>query len=295
MTRYGYQLSADDDVSAAASRAEHLGFDYVCAGEHVVFRRPTLNGLIALSVAAGATHRIRLLSALTVLPLYPAALAAKMIATLDAASGGRLEVGIGVGGDYPNEFEACGVPIRERGARTDEALQVLELLLTKDHVTFNGRYTRLNDVSIEPKPFQKPHPPIWIGGRSPAAVARASRFGAWLPYLSTPEQVAKGLARMRELSEPGAQLRVAVLVGLTVYEDGERARNEAAAFASRSYGKDFAPLVDRFLVAGTPEECRNRLARYYAAGAQTMILQLACDPADRSEMLERLAAEVLDR
>lgn len=95
-----------------AVRAEEQGFDFVACGEHVFFHGPVSNAFVTLAAAAGATRRIRLMTALTVLPIYPAALAAKMITTLDGVSDGRVEIGIGVGGEHPPEFEACGVPVR---------------------------------------------------------------------------------------------------------------------------------------------------------------------------------------
>lgn len=114
---FGMMLRGTRGIEASAWRIEELGFDYVGSGEHVAFHVPTPNNFISLAAAAGATQRVKLLSAVTVLPLYPAVLAAKLAAALDVASGGRLTLGVGVGGEYPRGFEACGVPVHERGAR----------------------------------------------------------------------------------------------------------------------------------------------------------------------------------
>src|SRR3954468_3172562 len=122
-------LSSDQTAVAAEARAaEGAGYDGVATGEHLFFHGPHPNGFVALAAAAGATSRVRLLSALTVLPMYPAALAAKLATTLDQVSGGRFDMGIGVGGEYPPEFEVAGVDVAERGARTDEALGLLHAL-----------------------------------------------------------------------------------------------------------------------------------------------------------------------
>jgi alkanesulfonate monooxygenase SsuD/methylene tetrahydromethanopterin reductase-like flavin-dependent oxidoreductase (luciferase family) len=123
--RFGTALRSPSDVAASAQRIEALGFDVLGCGEHVSFHGDTANGFVSLSVAAGATSRIQLMSTITLVPLYPAALLAKLGAALDVASGGRFMLGVGVGGEYPNEFEACGVPVKQRGSRTDEALEVL--------------------------------------------------------------------------------------------------------------------------------------------------------------------------
>src|SRR3990172_10408627 len=112
-------------------------------------------------------------SAVFLLPLRGAAVAAKEIPSVDVISGGRLTLGIGVGGEYPKEFQAVGVPVRERGARTDEAIQVLRRLWTDDNVTFDGRFTKLDGVTLQPKPAQPGGPPMWIAGRSPAALRPA--------------------------------------------------------------------------------------------------------------------------
>ncbi|HEY7007978.1 MAG TPA: LLM class flavin-dependent oxidoreductase, partial [Jatrophihabitantaceae bacterium] len=159
---------AAGDVAAAARRAERDGFDAVACGEHIFFHGPVPNAFVSLAAAAGATQRIRLLSALTVLPVYPVALAAKLAATLDRVSGGRLDLGVGIGGEYPPEFDAVGVPVRERGRRTDEALELLGLLFRGEPVDYAGRYTTLRGQRLAPTPVQRPGPPVWIGGRREA-------------------------------------------------------------------------------------------------------------------------------
>jgi alkanesulfonate monooxygenase SsuD/methylene tetrahydromethanopterin reductase-like flavin-dependent oxidoreductase (luciferase family) len=140
-TQFAISLPHGAGVPLAASEAERLGFDYVSSGEHLAFHGPPSNSLISLSAAAGATSRIGLLSAVTLVPLYPAAVLAKLVASLDAVSAGRFHLGVGVGGENPVEFEAAGVPVAERGARMDESLDLLHRLLGSDEVTFRGRYT----------------------------------------------------------------------------------------------------------------------------------------------------------
>src|SRR3972149_5089303 len=124
-----------------AARIEQLGYDSVWTSEHIFFYFPTLDALTTLAATAALTSRIRLGTAVLLLPLRPAALAAKEIPSVDVISGGRLILGIGVGGEYPKEFEAVGVPVRERGARTDEAIRVMKMVYTQESVTFEGRFT----------------------------------------------------------------------------------------------------------------------------------------------------------
>ena len=191
---FGIGLRRLDDISEDARNAEALGYEFITTGEHVLFYGPIGNGLISLAAAAGATSDIKLMTAITLVPLYPAALLAKQIAALDVLSHGRFNLGVGVGGEFAKEFEACGVPVKERGARTNESLEVLKKLWTEDEITFKGRFTTLPGVTMEPKPTQKPHPPIWISGRSDAAMKRCANYGTgWLPYMYTPEKLAASI------------------------------------------------------------------------------------------------------
>ena len=116
---FGTALRSPFDVANSARYIENLGFDILGCGEHVSFHGDTANGFVSLSVAAGVTSKIQLMSTITLVPLYPATLLAKMGAALDVASDGRFIFGVGVGGEFPPEFEACGVPVKERGVRTD--------------------------------------------------------------------------------------------------------------------------------------------------------------------------------
>ena len=206
-----------DRVLPRARRAEELGYDVVACGEHVFFHAPTTNALVALAGIAGVTSRVRLLSAVTVLPVYPGALAAKMVATLDGISGGRFELGVGVGGEFPAELAACGVDPAERGPRTDEALEIMTRLFAGEEVRFAGRFARLDGLRLDPLPVQRPGPPVWVGGRRPASLRRAARFAdVWLPYMVDPERFAAGLAEVRAqataLGRP-APAGAAVLLG----------------------------------------------------------------------------------
>src|SRR3972149_3686923 len=130
-----------------AARVEELGYDSVWTSEHVFFYFPTFDALPTLAAPAPPPP-----------PLRPAALAAKEITSVDVISGGRLTLGIGVGGEYPKEFQAVGVPVRERGARTDEAIQVLRRLWTEDGGTFDGRFTKLDGGTPPPKPARRRRP-----------------------------------------------------------------------------------------------------------------------------------------
>lgn len=291
------QLEGPGGLAAEARRAEQLGFDLLASGEHVFFHGPTSNAFLTLAAAAAVTERIRLLSALTILPLYPMALAAKMAATLDLISGGRFDLGVGVGGEYPPEFAASGVPVAGRGARTDEALAVMLRLLAGERVTAEGGFGSVQDLRLEPPPVQRPHPPIWVGGRRTPAVRRAGRFAdVWMPYMVSPQSFARTLAEARTFAEqagrPAGSLTGALFIWGSVDDDAERARREAVAFVSSVYNQDFGPLADRYLLHGDPGAVVARLAEYHAAGADTVIFGPACPP-DRHADVTALFAEAV--
>ncbi len=294
---FGIGLRRLSNVVEDSRNAEALGYQFVSMGEHVFFHRGTANGLIALAAAAGATERIKLMSTITLVPLYPPALLAKQVATLDVVCGGRFHLGVGVGGEYPREFEACSVPVNERGARTNESLQVLTRLFTEDEVTFQGRFTTMSQVRLDPKPVQKPHPPIWISGRSDAAMRRCARYGTgWLPYMYTPKRLAESVQTISSYARDAGRtdtIAPGLFIFFAVHRRSERAMQMASDRLSAQYNQDFSKLVGKYAVAGNPDECVARLREYVDAGARTIILSSACPDDYVAENERLLAAEVL--
>ncbi|HEX2073656.1 MAG TPA: LLM class flavin-dependent oxidoreductase [Geodermatophilus sp.] len=294
-------LSGNETAVAAEARAaEDAGYDGVAAGEHLFFHGPVTNGFVTLAAAAGATARIRLLSALTVLPLYPAALAAKLATTLDRVSGGRFDMGVGVGGEHPPEFVAAGVEVSQRGARADEALGLLRQLWAGGPVDFDGRFTRVPGLALDPNPVQPGGPPIWLGGRRPAAIRRAGRFGdVWMPYMYTPEQLAKSLAEVRTAAEEAgrdpAAIQGAVFCWGNVDEDPAVARREVIDGVSAVYRQDFTPLADRYLLHGAPDRVAARAREYADAGAGTLVFSPVGAGARRREIVDLFTRSVLPR
>lgn len=295
--QFGIGLRRTDSLAQDARNAEALGYQFVATGEHVFFHGPVGNGLISLAAAAGATEHIKLMSAITLVPLYSPALLAKQVTTLDVVSGGRFNLGVGVGGEYAKEFEACGVPIKERGARTNEALEVMKRLWTEDDVTFDGRFTTLPGVTLNPKPVQKPHPPVWISGRSDAAMRRCARFGTgWLPYMYTPEKLAESLQTIGSYAADAGRedaLEPGLFIFFAVHEDREQGIKMAIDRLSAQYNQDFSKLVSRYALAGNPDDCIARLREYVDAGAGTIILNSACSSDYVAENEVLLATDVL--
>lgn len=300
--KFGLSMRRTDNVAEQAQQIEQLGYDYATTGEHVFFYVPTSNAFISLAVAAGATTRLELMSSITLLPLYPAVLAAKMTAALSVASGGRFHLGVGVGGEFPREFVAAGVPVSERGARTDEALEVMARLFVEDDVHHDGRFTKLEGVTLEPKPAAPP--PVWVSGRKEAAWRRTARFGdGWLPYMYTPEMLAESIERIGEMraetprNGPGRDgpVEAGLFIFFACHEDNETAVAHATERLSKQYNQDFTKLVGKYAIAGDPDACAARLAEYVEAGARTVILS-AAGPMSEVEASEALMArEVMSK
>jgi len=186
------------DQTRMVQRAEELGYDMVAVPEHMIMPRENvelsgphhLHATVAQAYFAGVTRDIRLNSCVTVLPLHHPIALAKALAVADWLSSGRITVTFGVGW-LEREFDLLGVPFRERGRISDEYLAAIIELWTSEAPAFEGKYVSFHDVAFEPKPHQKPHPPIWIGGDADAALKRAAKFACgWISFLTPPDALA---------------------------------------------------------------------------------------------------------
>ncbi len=206
----GFEATSEGIISTAR-KAEALGFDAVFVNDHIIVDGSprsaawanTYDPLIALSFIAAHTTSIPLGTSVLIMPYRNPIATAKMLATLDQMSGGRVIAGVGVGWNEA-EFNALGVPYHERGARTTEYLRLWQACWAPGAVSFHGRFFAFDDMHISPKPVQQPHPPIWIGGSSKAALRRAAEFAqVWQP---TPTPLADLIARQEVLREACAQI-----------------------------------------------------------------------------------------
>ncbi len=224
------------EVAALESRA----LDSLWAGGHVASRNPTPEAMLGLARLAALTERVKIGTSILLLPLYPPALVAKQIADLDRATNGRVILGIGVGGEYPQEFRACQVPLSERGRRTDEMLPLLRRLWTAEEITHEGRYYSMEDVRIHPAPVQPGGPPIVVAGRKEPAMRRAATMGdGWFPYLYSPRRYAASVETVKNFAEEiGRDLSSfewLAFVFVNVNPDGDtRGRRRRAPWALRT-------------------------------------------------------------
>jgi probable F420-dependent oxidoreductase len=296
--RVGITIDDPSTVVADARRAEELGFHFLGCGEHVFFHGPTPNAFAMLAAAAAVTTRIRLVTSIALLPLYPAAMVAKLAAVIDNISNGRFELGLGAGGEYPAEFEAVGVDPATRFRRMDEGLAVLRRLFRGESVSFEGEYCSLSSVTLDASPVNRALP-IWLGGRKPGAIRRAGQHAdVWMPYMVEPTQVRDGLGQVREVAAAHGRAENTVSAALfawtAVDTDAEWARRTGVAAVSAAYRQDFSNLAGRYLLIGGPDAVADRLAEFAEAGVETVLCQVAADnPADRERTINALARNVL--
>lgn len=294
---FGISLRLLGGAKDEARNAEALGFDYLLTGEHIMFHGPTSNNLVALGAAAGATERIKLMSGIVLVPLYPPPLLAKQASVLDVVSDGRFSLGIGVGGEFPKEFEAMNVPVTQRGSRTNEALEILDLLLREKNVSYEGKYTTLEEFSISPRGVQKPRLPFWVAGRKDVAMERAAKYAeGWLPYMYTPEMLGESMEKIAGFTEAAGRPEGTVQGGLfiftCVHEDRDTALDLANQQLSKQYNQDFSKMVEKYTIAGSPDDCIARLQQYIDAGARTVMFSQGCPP-DYVDENTRLIAEAV--
>jgi len=291
------------DIIAESRWFEDIGFEYIAAGEHFMRGQPpdvTHATLPLLSVAAGATEKIRVLTSILLTPFYHPLVLAKLTATLDIASGGRLTLGVGVGGEFPVEYNAAGLSVDNRGRQTNECLEILRKLWTGESVTFHGQCFDIDNVSINPPSFQKPHPPVWVAGRRDVAMKRALRLGdGWLPYFYSPERYIDSVSKIKAMAlNEGKSLdnfQWGFFPYISIYPTVDEAATVAAeALGGRYlYGGNFIDIVKNYCILGSPSTCIERLKEYIDAGARHIIFSVAAPIDERARHIETIVSEII--
>ena len=302
-------MATPDSMRAIAQRGEELGFGIIALPDHIVIPRSIespypysanrkmvgvgpgdcMEQLTVMAWLAAATSRIRLLSSVMVVPHRAPVFTAKALATLDLLSGGRLTVGIGAGW-MDEEFQAVGAPpFAERGKVTDEYLRIFKELWTQDDPKFDGKYARFADVSFLPKPVQKPHPPIWVGGESPAALRRTVELGdAWYPIganpgfpLDTAARFSAGVAKLHARAEQAG--RDPATIGLAYwapwYKAGQAANTESG---------------ERQAFTGSDADILADIAAFDALGVRSLLFTFIRPTlAETLAAMDRFASDIL--
>jgi probable F420-dependent oxidoreductase len=278
---------------------EALPVDSLWVGGHVASPNPSPEAMVQLARLSALTSRVRVGTSILLLPLYPPAIVAKQVADLDAATGGRVTLGVGVGGEYPQEFRACQIPLSERGSRTDEAIPLLRRLWSGEEQSHAGRYYPMEDVRIHPAPVQPNGPPIIVAGRKKPAMRRAVALGdGWMPYLYSARRYADSVETIRGLADEAARdltdFEWFAFVFVNVHDDGEKAKEEAAEFLGGTYRQDFRSMLPHIAVAGSPDEAVSGLTEFVRAGATHLVFTPASRTRSR-EVALRLVDEIIPR
>ena len=285
-------LATPEIIRATAVRAEQQGYDSVWVSDHVVvpranvvnFGETVFDPLVTLAVVAGATSRVRLGTTVLIVPYRNAVVTAKMISSLDALSGGRVTLGIGAGW-VAAESAMLGVPFAERGAMTDEYLRAMQELWTSPAPSFAGKYAAFSGLVFEPKPAQKPHPPIWVGGHSRAALRRTVEFGAaWHPINRPPAELRSGRLELVRLCQARGR---STTPALTLRNDVRILRPGETPPPSAHAGR---------VIAGEASAVVDQVAELAECGVEHLVLEfLAADGGDLEAQMAAFAEHVRPR
>ena len=312
--KYGFTLpgrgplATPDNLAAIARRGEALGYHFVLVGDHIVVPRQiaspypytetgefpgsasgvAMEQLTVLAFLAGQTQAIRLVTSVIIVPHRNPLVAAKALATLDVLSKGRLVVGVGVGW-MREEFEALGLPpFEERGAVTDEYIRAFKELWTSDDPSFEGKSCRFSNLSFLPKPVQKPHPPIWVGGESRRALRRTAQLGnGWYPIgsnpqfpMGEPEQLAAGLKRLAAYAQEAGRDPAEIEI---IYRTHDYQLNKDGGTLTSSTGAR-PPFV------GNADDIAADIRRYEAMGVGYLVLDFVRLSHNVDEVLQHMGA-----
>jgi alkanesulfonate monooxygenase SsuD/methylene tetrahydromethanopterin reductase-like flavin-dependent oxidoreductase (luciferase family) len=293
-----YDRFDDEGMKAYLVRAEELGFEAGWTMEQVVGESPQIAPLQMLSYAAACTTRLRLGVAVLITSLHDPLQLAWAITAVDRLSHGRLDVGVGHGGKG-RPFEAFGVDRATFVSYFSEGVELMKAAWSDEPtVTFHGRFRDVDGLPVQPKPAQRPHPPLWIGGSAPKALARGVRMadkflGAGASTTATFAEAVKTVRReLDEQQKDAAQFTISKRVYVTVDDDAGRARELVVDGLRRIYGN--RPGIEDVPVSGTPDDVVRGVREVIDAGAETVLLNpVGKGVAENREQMERLAAEVI--
>ena len=314
-------LSSKENIVKAAQNSEELGFDTIWLHDHVVWssemhRHHISSGateaitdaqeanffecMTTMSYLAAKTKDIRIGVACLVMPLRNPIYAAKQCATLDHLCDGRLLVGVGLGSKATresSEFDVFEVPIKGRGNRTDEYIEAMKAIWTQPMASYEGKYLKFDNAEIHPKPLQKPHPPVWVGGWMDQAAVRAGRYGeGWIPGWLSPKEMARGCEILRNTAEDAGRDPAGIKIAVEKLAAIARTRDEAMTLAlptiresSHTYERDVDNIqfaLDRHII-GSVDDVRRRIDEFIEAGVQHFELKLIYPDMDtmQKEML----------
>jgi probable F420-dependent oxidoreductase len=277
---------------------DKAGFDSLWVGDHLSMPLPFFDPFQLLAQAAVASPRLLLGIGVYLLPLRHPGPVAKQAATLDHLSEGRFIFGVGIGGEFPKEYEVAGVPIKERGARLGEGIEVMRKLWTGTPASYDGKHYQFSDVLMTPPPRQAGGPPIWCGGRRDAAFQRMGRLAdGYVSYVITPQMYRDALVKIEDAAgEAGRTIDnfgTGHLVFTRVDDDYETALEVATESLTKRYAMDFRRAAERYAALGSPQDVAEKINEFHAAGVRHIIIDLVGPYEKRMEQIDRFASQVM--
>ena len=274
---------------------DRYNYDSLWLSDRIVSDRFSLEPMIALSMVAAYSDRMKFGTSVLAMPLRNPVVLAKQVATLDFLSNGRFFPAVGLGQEEPEEYEACGVPKEDRAKRTDEAIALMRRLWQEESVTHEGDFYTCHNVSITPKPIFEPSPPVWIGGRSPAAARRVGRVGdGWLVSAATTQEISDGRDIVFDTAEQFNREiekdHIGVMLGYYITPDVEEATTKAHNFVTRH--RPDAHFTE-YSALGPVQRIAEVINDYAQAGASKFVVRPMCPAEETMEQLEIMGSEVL--
>lgn len=295
----GPWLPTIDELADLVGLVDRCGYDLMWVGDHVAFTIAIFDPLMQLAQAAVLSRRLVFGTDVFLLPLRHPTPVAKQVSTLDHLTEGRFIFGVGVGGEFPKEYEACGVPLNERGARLSESLTVMRKLWTGEPVSHAGKFFNFEGVKMQPPPRQPGGPPVWCGGRADPALRRIGRMtDGWMSYVVTPDMYRQGLEKIATAASEAARtfdrgFGTAHLLFTRIDDTYEKALDAATVSLSQRYAMDFRKAAQRYCALGTPQDVVETIFKFQQAGVRHLILDFVGPYEERDQQIERFAAEAM--
>ncbi len=263
---------AENYLADWVRQVEDGGIDGVFVGDHVTFYGAGSDGLLQLATIAAVSKKLYLQTCVYLLALRHPTPVALQAAMVDRLANGRLILGVGIGGEDPNEWWACGIDPKTRARRTDESMQILRSLWTQDETSFDGKYFKLNAVRMRPKPLQRDGVPLWVGGRSDAALHRTARYGdAWTGIWVSPRRFAQAGEIITESAAAAGRADVTFERGMQFWvgvdPDRDIAKAKVAGAMEGFYKLPFASF-EKYTPYGTPQQIAEFIAPYIESGCR---------------------------
>jgi len=274
---------------------ESSGIDSVWFSERLSSPGPVLEPMTTMAAVAARTRRLKFGPSVLITPFRSPVMAARELAMLDYMSDGRALPAVGIGVEQEKEFLAAGVPFKERGRRTDEAIRIMRRCWSEEHVTYPGEFWKLDDITVLPHPVQQPFP-LWIGGKSEAAMRRTGTLGdGWMPSFITPEEFTLGVEKTLGFAAAARREVPVDHFGALFYfcldPDPARARELATPFIPRNRVDD--ATLEACTAFGPPELVIERVEQYVKGGGSKFIARPMCPSERMLDQLAWLAADVV--